>query len=289
MKKILTALGIILVLLVVLIFVLFTMFGNKALKMGIETGGTAALKVPVSLQDANLSILGGKVELAGLNIKNPEGYQLPDFMSMGKAAVALNIKSLLSETIEIQKIQLDDIQLTLEQKGLSENNLQAILNNLPKSDKPAETTTETPGKKLVIRELVINGVQVKAKLLPIPGKADTVTLKVNPIVLKDIGNDKPVNTAELISKVLTAIAGGVAEQGKDLLPLDMIDSIGKGLAEQGQKILQTGQQALEGIGEAGKGALEEVGKTGENILKGAGDVGKGATDALKGIFDQKKE
>ncbi len=277
MKKILTALGIILVLLVVLVFVLFTMFGNKALKMGVETGGTAALKVPVSLQDANLSILGGKVELSGLNIKNPEGYQHPDFMSMGKAAVALNIKSLLSETIEIQKIQLDDIQLTLEQKGLSENNLQAILNNLPKSDKPADTSTESSGKKLVIRELIINGVQVKAKLLPIPGKADTVTLKVNPIVLNDIGSDKPVNAAELTSKVLTAIAGGVAEQGKDLLPIDMIDSIGKGLAEQGQKIMQTGQQAL-----------EEVGKTGENLLKGAGDVGKGATDALKGIFEQKK-
>jgi len=124
------------------------MFGNKALKMGVETGGTAALKVPVSLQDANLSILGGKVELSGLNIKNPEGYQHPDFMSMGKAAVALNIKSLLSETIEIQKIQLDDIQLTLEQKGLSENNLQAILNNLPKSDKPADTSTESSGKKI---------------------------------------------------------------------------------------------------------------------------------------------
>ncbi len=281
-RKIIAALGIILVLLVVLIFVLFTMFGNKALKMGVETGGTAALKVPVSLQDANLSILGGKVELAGLNIKNPEGYQHPDFMSMGKAAVALNTKSLLSETIEIQKIQLDDIQLTLEQKGLSENNLQAILNNLPKSDKPADTTTESSGKKLVIRELVINGVQVKAKLLPIPGKADTVTLKVNPIVLNDIGNDKPVNAAELTSKVLTAIAGGVAEQGKDLLPIDMIDSIGKGLAQQGQKI-------LENVSEAGKGALEEVGKTGENLLKGAGDVGKGATDALKGIFEQKKD
>jgi hypothetical protein len=79
MKKILTALGIILVLLVVLVFVLFTMFGNKALKMGVETGGTAALKVPVSLQDANLSILGGKVELSGLNIKNPRRLSAPGF------------------------------------------------------------------------------------------------------------------------------------------------------------------------------------------------------------------
>ncbi|MGH2272107.1 AsmA family protein [Anaerohalosphaeraceae bacterium U12dextr] len=281
MKKIIIAAGIILVLLVVLVFVLFTLFGGKAIKFGVETGGTAALKVPVSLQDASLSILGGKVELAGLNIKNPEGYQHSDFMSMGKAAVVLNTKSLLSDTVEIQKIQLDDIQLTIEQKGLSENNLQAILNNLPQSDKPADTTTASSGKKLVIRELVINGVQVKAKLLPIPGKADTVTLKVNPIILNDIGNDKPVNTAELTAKVLTAIAGGVAEQGKDLLPLDMIDSIGKGLAQQGQKI-------LENVSEAGKGVLEEVGKTGENLLKGAGDVGKGATDALKGIFEQKK-
>jgi hypothetical protein len=252
------------------------MFGNQAIKVGIETGATMALKVGVSVEDVKLSIFRGTFQLSGLKIKNPAGYQHPEFLALDKAMVALKMKSLLSDTIEIEKVQMDNIQLTIEQKGVTTNNLQEILNALPKSEeKPAKPeaepkTEEKAGKKMLIRELVINGVEVKVKLLPIPGKADTVTLRLNPIVLNDLGSDKPINVAELTAKILKAIAGGIAEQGKDLLPLDMINSIGSGLAEQGKKILETAGQA------------------GEGILKGAGDVGKGATDALKGIF-QKKE
>jgi hypothetical protein len=272
LKKVLSILGIAIVAMVVLLVIVLTLFGNQALKIGIETGATSALKVGVSLNSAKLSIFGGSVELDGLKVQNPAGYQHPEFLTLAKAAVSLNIKSLLSDTIEIQKIQFDEIQLTLEQKGLTTNNLQEILDALPKSDEKAATPEAKPktGKKMLIRELAINGVQVRAKLLPVPGKADTITLRLNPIVMKDLGSDKPINTAELSAKILKAIAGGIAEQGKDLLPTDMINSIGSGLAGQGIKVLET------------------AGQTGEGILKGAGGVGKEATDALKGIF-QKKE
>lgn len=265
-KKILSILGIVIVALIVLAVILFTVFGNKAIKVGIETGGTMAMKTPVSVQSVNLSLLGGTFEMTGLDIKNPSGYKHPDFVKLGKASVALNIKSLMSDTIEIKKVQLDNIQLTLEQKTLTQNNLQEILNNLPKSEPgttPApETKTETSGKKVVIKELVINGVEVKAKLLPIPGKADTVTIKLDPIVMNDLG-DKPIDAAELTSKILKAIANGIAKQGKDLLPLDMVDSIGK-------DALETGKKAIESVTEEGKG-----------VIKGAGD-------AIKGIFQKKQ-
>ena len=273
-KKILSVLGIAVITVIVFAFVLFSIFGNRALKIGIETGATAALKVGVSLDNVNLSILKGTLELSGLKIENPAGYQHPEFLTIAKAAVALRVGSLLSHTVEIRKIQFDDIQLTLEQKNLTTNNLQEILNSLPKSEKEASKVEEKSqaqsGKKLHIQEVTINGVQVKVKLLPVPGKADTIPLRLNPIVLKDLGSDKPIDTAQLSVKILKAIAGGITEQGKDLLPTDIINSLGSGLAEQGKKVLETAGQAREGI------------------LKGAGDVGKGATDALKGIF-QKKE
>ena len=274
-KKILSVLGIAVITVIVFAFVLFSIFGNRALKIGIETGATAALKVGVSLQDVNLSLWGGTLELAGLKVENPAGYQHPEFLTIAKAAVALRVGSLLSHTVEIRKIQFDDIQLTLEQKNLTTNNLQEILNSLPKSEKEASKVEEKSqaqsGKKLHIQELTINGVQVKVKLLPVPGKADTITLRLNPIVLKDLGSDKPIDTAQLSVKILKAIAGGITEQGKDLLPTDIINSLGSGLTEQGKKVLETAGQA------------------GEGILKGAGDVGKGATDALKGIFPKKEK
>jgi hypothetical protein len=265
-KKVLSIVAIVIVVLVGLLIVAITVFGNQTIKMGIETGATAALKVNVSLSSATLSILGGSAELNGLKIQNPPGYQHPEFLTMEKAAVKLKVASVFSDTVEIEKVEFDKIQVTLEQKGVTTNNLQEILNALPKSDDA--TASKTSGKQLLIKELIINGIEVKAKLLPIPGKADTVTLRLNPIIMKDLGSDKPINTAELTAKILKAIATGVADQGKDLLPMDMVNSIGSGLAEQGLKVLDT----------AGKGVLE-----------GVGDVGKGATDALKGIFQKKEQ
>jgi hypothetical protein len=268
-KKVLSIAAIVLVLLIGLLVVAITVFGNQTIKVGIETGATAALKVNVSLNSAKLSILGGSAELNGLKIQNPAGYQHPEFLTMENAAVKLKVMSVFSNTVEIEKVQFDKIQLTIEQKGVTTNNLQEILNSLPKSEegtapKPeVKTEKQGSGKQLVIKELVINGIEVKAKLLPIPGKADTITLRLNPIVMKDLGSDKPINTAELTAKILKAIATGVADQGKDLLPTDMVNSIGSGLADQGKKVLDT-------AGEAGKGVIE------------------GAGGALKGLF-QKKE
>jgi hypothetical protein len=271
-KKTLSILAIVIVTLIVLLIIALTVFGNQTLKIGIETGAAAALKVGVSLDSAKLSLLGGSVELYGLNVQNPPGYQHPEFLNLKKAAIDLKISSLLSNTIEIEKIQFDEIQVTLEQKGVTTNNLQEILSALPKTDETApKPDDKSAGKQLLIKELTINGVQVKVKLLPIPGKADTVTLRLSPIVMKDLGSDKPINVAELTAKILRAIADGIAEQGKDLLPLDMVGSIGKGVAEQGKKVLDT-------AGQAGKGVME-----------GVGNVGKGATDALKGIFQKKEE
>lgn len=271
-KKVLSILVVAVVAIIVLAIVLFTIFGNQTIKIGIEKGAAAALKVGVSLDSAKLSILGGSAELNGLKIDNPSGYQHPEFLKMGKAALKMKTMSVFSDTVEIEKIQLDQVSVTIEQKGVTTNNLQEILNNLPKTkDTSPQQEPKSAGKQLHIKELVINEVEVNAKLLPIPGKADTVTLRLKPIVMNDLGTDKPINTAELTAKILQAIAGGVAEQGKDLLPLDMVNSIGQGLAEQGMKVLDT-------AGQAGKGLLE-----------GVGNIGKGVGDALKGLGQKKEE
>jgi hypothetical protein len=259
----LSILAIVIAALIGLLIVAITVFGNQTIKMGIETGATAALKVNVSLNSAKLSILGGSAELNGLKIQNPAGYQHPEFFTMEKAMVKLKVMSVFSNTVEIEKIEFDKIQVTIEQKGVTTNNLQEILNALPKSEEGTtpqpqdKNAPKTSGKQLLIKELVINGIEVKAKLLPIPGKADTVTLRLNPIIMKDLGSDKPINTAELTAKILKAIASGVADQGKDLLPTDMVNSIGSGLAEQGKKALDTAGQAGKGVLEGVKGLFQQ--------------------------------
>lgn len=265
-KKILTSLLVGLLILIALVALVINMFGDRALKIGIEAGAEKALKVGVRLDNITLSILGGKLNLNNLEVDNPQGYQNPNLLKISSAYMALNTRSLLSDTVEMEKLQFDNISLTIEQKGLT-SNLQEILNNLPKSDAPPQPDAK-PSKQLKIKELKINGVEVNVKLLPVPGRADTLNLQLAPITLTNLGGDEKIDVAELTAVILKAIAGGVMEKGKGVLPLDMINDLGKG-------VMGVGQEVLEGVG--------------KEIIKGTDDIGKGATEAIKGIFQKKEE
>jgi len=236
-------------------------FGGGLVKKSVEVAGSGALKVPVVLSGADLSILGGKVALQGLQIDNPPGYQHEKLLKLKDTSVEVNVGSLLSDTVQVRQITLDGMDLVLEQKGLG-SNLQDIINNLPKSDE--SKGKEAAGKKLQIDILEIRNVKVEAKLLPIPGKADTVPIKLSTIRMTDLGKDGTLDTAVLTGKILMAIAGGIVEQGADLLPKDLIGGMGSALG----KTAEAGKQLIKEAGDVGKGAAD----VGKEIGKGLGGL-----------------
>ena len=267
------------ILFVVLILVLAAamavkFFAGWAVKTGIETAATKALNVGVSVGNVNLSILAGKIEIENLSISNPPGYQYDRLLGLKKAKIEVAMKSLLGETVDIREINLDGVEVFLEQRGVSGNNLQDIISSIPARE---SGKSEGGGKKLRIDNLEITNVTVKAKLLPIPGKSDTVTLKLSPIKMTNLGGDNKLDTAGLSSKVLWAIADGVTRQGTDILPNELVNAMKSTLgktAELGEAISKEGGNIIK----AGKGAIEE-GK----------DIGKGITEGFKGLFKPKKD
>jgi len=142
---------------------LFSLFGDKLIRKAVETGAGKALQVDVRLEDISTSLLRGKVDLVNFEIDNPEGYQHESFMKVGHVFMNLNTPSLLSDTIEMDMIQLDNINLVIEQKGTI-NNLKEILNNLPKSGSTEpqpepEPAKEEAGKNFRIKVLEINNIE----------------------------------------------------------------------------------------------------------------------------------
>ena len=242
--------------LIVVIVIAINLFANQALKIGIETAATKTLDVTVTVDSVYLSILGGKLELKNLAIDNPPGYQYDKLLELSSANIEVDIKSLLSDTVNIKQIKLDGVTVVLEQRGISSNNLQDIINTISASTK---TKDEPDGeaKKLHVDNLEITNVTVKAKLLPVPGKAGTVTLKLAPIKMTNLGQDDKLDTAELSAKILLAIAKGIAEKGAGILPDGMVDTMKstldqttkvlKATAEEGKKILETGKDIGEGV------------------------------------------
>mgnify|MGYP001110848361 CR=1 FL=1 len=268
-RKILRIVLLVIVVLVVSVVALIHLFGNSALKAGIETAASKTLSVAVSIDDMDFSVLGGSVGFQGLVIDNPPGYQHDKLLEVGDAKIAVSIGSLLKDTVNIKEIMFDDVNVVFEQKGVTSNNLQDIIKALPKGEiEPEEKkeATEKPTKKLHIDKLELTNITVKAKLLPVPGKKDTVTLKLDPILMTDLGSDDKLDIAKLSSKILLAIATGVTKQGAGLLPDGMTDGmkatlskateLGKTAAEESKKLLEEGKDTGKEIIEGFKGLLK---------------------------------
>ena len=277
-KKILLSLLVLIAALILLVIIVFSTMGNSLIRKGVVVASESALKVDCDLQEVDLSLLKGSLKLAGLKIGNPEGYNLKDMMVLDNASVKLNTSSLFSDTIVIENINLDGLHVTLEQKGFT-NNLQDIMNNLPKVEEAEVQEDESEGKNLKITKLTITNVTVTAKLLPVPGKVDAITFKLPTIEMDDIGgkeqnNESNVDLQTLIAEIISAITDGIMQSGDKLLPDDML----KGLEDFAG---DTGKLMKEGLGQT----IEQTQKLGDGLK----DAGKDIGDGLKGIFGGKKE
>jgi len=267
LRKILRIILLAIVVLIVCIVVLIHLFGNSLLKTGIETAASNTLNVGVKIDDMDFSILGAKVGFQNLVIDNPPGYKHEKLLEVGDTRVAVSAGSLLKDTVNIKEIKLDNVNVVLEQRGVTSNNIQDVIKSIPKEEEAGpEDETKKAAKKLHIDNLELTNITVKAKLLPVPGKVDTLTLKLEPIRMTDLGSDEKLDVAKLSGKILLAIATGVAKQGAGLLPDEMTDALkttlgvtvelGKTAAEGGVKLLEEGADAGKGLIEGVKGLLK---------------------------------
>jgi hypothetical protein len=274
------ALGIVVVVAVLAI----GLFANHALKVAVGSAGTKALNVGVRVDHADLSVFKGRIGLENLSINNPPGYQHDRLVELNGVVVLLDTKSLLDETVNITDIELSGTNVVLEQRGVSGNNLQDVIEQLPD-----EQESKPGGKKLHIDTLEITDAVVKVKLLPVPGQMDTLSFKLWPIKLTDLGGEKGLDSAALTRTILLAIAGGIAKQGAGVLPDEMLGSLVAELAKLGalpRALLEGGLKVLGDGVPLGEGAGKGLGA---GVMKGAEEIGKGITEGVKTLLGQKKK
>ena len=271
--KVLLKIVVVIVVVLVVLVVAIQLFGGAIVKAGVEKAGSKAMKVPVSVDNISFSLFGGTVSINDLAVGNPDGYKIKNLLELGDLHVKADIKSFLSDTARIEYIKLDNMTVSIEQKGLT-NNLQEVLKALPKSD---ETEPESTEKNLQIDTLEITGVKVKVRLIPLPGEGENaVELTLAPIKMTDLGSNDKLSMAKLTGKILTAVAMGIAESGAGLLPEGLVGGITDTLGQQGAAVVETTKELLDKSKDIGGDAI-----------KSGKDIGEGVGDALKGIFNNK--
>ncbi|KPK76437.1 MAG: hypothetical protein AMJ79_06680 [Phycisphaerae bacterium SM23_30] len=253
---------IVLLLIVVVIIGGVLVYADRLTKLAVETAGTQALGVPTTLEKANLSILGGSVSLEGLRVDNPPGYQTEHLLNMGNGTTSVNLGSLRTDTVRVKIIRLENIALTIEQKGL-ESNLGEVLKNIAKLQKEKPPPDEElSGKKLALERIEIINPIAKVKLLPVPGQVDVMEIELGDITLENISEDrnKAEMTLTVIRKILVSLAEAVVKSGADLpgglviALTESVQTVGQtlgegiiGIAGETEKILQEGVKTIEGV------------------------------------------
>ena len=233
-------------------------------KAGIEAGGTYALGVKTTVDSVSLGLLSGQARVNDLAIANPEGFKTPHLMKAGRIEVGVNTGSLLGDTIQVDKFEIDGLDLNLEQK-VGATNISALLDNIKKAgggqQAPAsKDAKESGGRKVKVDQIRITNVVAHVQVLPIGGGATTLELKIPEIILKDVTQDNAAGVAvpELMRRLVPAILAAVVEKCKGAIPDADLKQFGSGLGKVvegiGTSVKEAGEAAKKGVG----GALEKI-------------------------------
>jgi hypothetical protein len=238
-------------------------------------------------------------------------------MQTGQFQLEVQPGSVLTDTVVVPKIELSGLDMNIEPKGLK-TNISMVLDHVRslgggKAAAPAQKS-EGGGKKVRVDRVVIRDVVAHVEL-PMPGTAPLM-VKVPMIELNNVSSDKPIDIAELIGRLMPAIVAGVLEQGKGIIPGDMLASLQTDVAgtvaalggqatrlaqqastmvgAQVQNLAQGAQQAVTGVTQGAAGALQNAvggitGTAGGAASQPAGQKDeKGVGKALEGLFKKDK-
>lgn len=214
LKKIILIVVILAVVLGLAAVILAGVFLNKIVKTGIEAVAPPITQTTVKVAGVSISALSGSAGISGLVVGNPAGFKSDFAISLGKAAVRVEPKSLLGDKVIIRSIEVRAPEITFEGNPFGENNLQKILDNVnaftggsAKADTnaPVKSSDAKAGKKLQVDHFILSDAKVTARISGLEGEPFSVTIPT--IEFSNLGTGPDgITAAELTQKVLSQIS-----------------------------------------------------------------------------------
>jgi uncharacterized protein involved in outer membrane biogenesis len=237
------------------------------IKKAVNTYGPTITKTQVKLGEVDVSLLSTEAKLKDFILGNPEGFKSPQAMRVKSIHLNVDEKSLVKDTIIIDKIEVVAPEITYE-KIRGTDNFQTIMNNIKKSvgaEKTVEPSTEKgkkgEDKKILIRDFIVRDGKVNLAIAVLGEK--TIGADLPDIHLKNVGQKKGgASPAEAFKEILAALYTNI----KSPAVTDVLN--------QGLKKLTTDTKAI----------TEDAKKQLEDTSQSAKDEVKATTDKLKGIF-----
>lgn len=277
-------------------------------RRAVEVAGTHVLGTPTTLGGMSIGLVNPGASMSTLAVANPAGFGgdpgAAPFLSLRTGALAVDAKSLMSDTVRIPSIRLSDLSLNLVQSG-AQSNAGAILANMKQAvgGGSGSSPSSSSGRRFVIDELLIENVSISARTSGLPVPTPAVNLTVAKIRLESLGSGgkDPIGMDQLVAIVVNAVMQAAVEAGASQLPRQLVEGVlggigglGGGLSNFGMSIDTGG--GLKPVGDLGALAqragvdLSALSKgVGDQVEKGLGDLGKKIDDAGKGAGEELKK
>jgi uncharacterized protein involved in outer membrane biogenesis len=298
MKKVLIGIGITLLVIVIVVIIAINFFAGSMIKAGVEKFAPDILGVPVTVENVYVGLLRGKVSVTGLVVGNPEKFKSDYLFSLGKFSIKIDLKSLSTDTIIINKIIIKAPEISYE-LALGSSNIGTLLDGLKKEDaeeqveenkkEQSSDTEAVPGKKLIIEKILLTDGTVSVNISALGGKG--ATLPLPKVEITDIGKEKEggANIVDVVTEVIYAISSSVLQVVSGSMDL-LGDSAKAAIGAAGDVAGIAGDAAKATVGIAGDatkatvGAAEDVaGATVGAAGDAAKNVGKGASKLVGGV------
>ncbi len=250
MKKILIAF---VVLLLIIAGGAYYLLGNldNIVKAAIEKYGSQVTQTSVNVGSVHIGLTDGLGSISGLKIGNPKGFSSDYLFKMDTVSVQMDVEKLSSELIVINQILLDGPSVIYEmsQNGSNVDAIQKNVNASTGGGSGGEDGSESAGPKLIVENLIVKNGDIQVTSNMVKGK--TLSTKMEPIHIRDIGKSSGGATSSEVTKQVLAV-------------------LMKQISASAQKV------DLKSLMDE-----ETLKKMGEGKLK---DVEKGAMDKIKKLF-----
>ncbi len=236
-----------------------SLFFNQIATGAVERAGSYTLGVETRLLVLRLSPLSGGLSLRSLSIANPEGFEADDFLTLGSGSVEVDITSLLDDPVAVRRIELQDVEISLE-RGTRGTNYGKILDHLAKNSGPPAEGSDASSSGAVIDEIVIREITAHLRL-GLAGKSKSYDVEVPELRLHNLGKDgQGIQIAQVLAEVTKAILKAVASQSSGLAG-DLTRDLNGRLARLGVRQIKLPDT----IGESADKLGESAGKLAEGL------------------------
>ncbi|MBQ9236284.1 MAG: AsmA family protein [Alphaproteobacteria bacterium] len=204
---------------------------DSIVKTAVNKYGSQIVGTNVSLESFRLNPFNGELKLGGINIGNPNGYSAPSLLKLGGISVKVDMKSLLSDTIVVEDIRIDNPSITYEMPDFSTSNVMQIQQNVAKntvSEDQKEVAEENKAeaesaKNVIIRKVLVEGGLLNA-ITPLQNNDTALNIDLPAVELANLGGENQKLTirdsvTEIFNKILfnaTSAVTKVLGSAKDM-------------------------------------------------------------------------